>query len=230
MHADRTNRFALTLFGLLVLLTGAAGMIASTGVFGTGFSRRTLFANRVSAYIGHHGTWVWAAAAGACLLIALAALRWILALLISTDRAGDIPIPSAREGTTILQPPPSPRHHPKSGPITASIPPGRIIGDASDPASSSPYRQPVSRSAPCTSASNRSPRPPGTHSAKLTCRSSSLASAAEPPDRRASGLPFIAVARLGSSPRPRDHSSRSATARLIVRAGEYFSARIRRSR
>ena len=45
MHADRTNRFALTLIGLLVLLIGAAGMAASVGAFGDSFSRRTLFAN-----------------------------------------------------------------------------------------------------------------------------------------------------------------------------------------
>jgi len=136
MHADRTNRFALTVFGLLVLLAGAAGITASAGVFGTGFSRRTLFANRVSSYIGHHGTWVWAAAAGVCLLIALAALRWILVLLISTDRAGDIPIPvSTQEGTTILQP------AALTGALTREIGTyhgvdsarGRIIGDASDP-------------------------------------------------------------------------------------------------
>jgi hypothetical protein len=105
MHADRFNRVALTVFALLVLLAGAAGITASAGVYGTGFSRRTLFANRVSTYIGQHGTWVWPAAAAACLLITLAALRWILALLISTDRAGDIPIPIAiPDGTTILQP------------------------------------------------------------------------------------------------------------------------------
>ena len=36
MHADRTNRVGLILFGLLVLAVGAAGMIASTGVSGTG--------------------------------------------------------------------------------------------------------------------------------------------------------------------------------------------------
>ena len=135
MHADRTNRVALTLFGLLVLLTGAAGITASAGVFGTGFSRRTLFANRVSDYIGHHGTWVWAAAAGVCLLIALAALRWILVLLISTDRAGDIPIPVSTQGTTILQP------AALTGALTREIGTyhgvdsarGRIIGDPSDP-------------------------------------------------------------------------------------------------
>ena len=136
MHADRTNRVALTLFGLLVLLAGVAGMTASAGAFGTGFSRRALFANRVSSYIGHHGTWIWGAAAGICLLIALAALRWILVLLISTDRAGDIPIPvSTQEGTTIVQP------AALTGALTREIGTyhgvdsarGRIIGDASDP-------------------------------------------------------------------------------------------------
>jgi hypothetical protein len=105
MHADRINRVALTVFGLLVLLVGAAGMVTSVGVFGTGFAKHTLFANRVSNYIGQHGTWVWPAAAGVCLLIMFAALRWIVALLISTDRTGDIPIPiKTHEGTTILQP------------------------------------------------------------------------------------------------------------------------------
>ena len=136
MHADRTNRFALTLFGLLVLIAGAAGLTASTGVFGTPFSKRTLFANRVSTYIGQHGTWVWPIVAGVFLLIALAALRWIVALLVSTDRAGDIPIPvRAHEGTTILQP------AALTGALTREVGAyhgvdtarGRIIGDASAP-------------------------------------------------------------------------------------------------
>ena len=104
MHADRTNRVALIVFGGLVLAAGAGGLLASLGIFGTAFSHRALFDNQVSSYIGHH-TWVWYAAAGVCLLIALVALRWIVALLVSTDRAGDIHIPVAtREGTTILQP------------------------------------------------------------------------------------------------------------------------------
>src|ERR1700728_2918146 len=104
MHADRTNRAALIVFGLLVFAAGGAGMAASVGGFGQAFSRRTLFDNRVSAYIGHHG-WVWYAAAGLCLIIVLAALLWIAILLVSTDRADDIPIPVAtHEGTTILLP------------------------------------------------------------------------------------------------------------------------------
>jgi hypothetical protein len=104
MHTDRTNRFALTLFGLLVLLIGAAGLAASVGAFGHSFSHRTLFANRVSIYVGHH-SWIWYAAAAVCFVIALLALRWIVALVISTDRAGVIPIPVAMsDGTTVLQP------------------------------------------------------------------------------------------------------------------------------
>jgi hypothetical protein len=105
MHADRTNRAALTLLGLLLLAAGGAGMAASTGAFGAAFSRRALFANPASSYIGQHGGWLWPAIAGGCLLLALACLRWILALVASTDRAGDITIGGATDqGTTLLQP------------------------------------------------------------------------------------------------------------------------------
>ena len=104
MHADRANRALLTLFGLLILAVGVAAMTASVGAWGQSLAHNFLFGNRVSAYIGQH-SWVWYAAAGVCLLIIGAALRWIVALLISTDRAGDIPVPVAtREGTTILRP------------------------------------------------------------------------------------------------------------------------------
>jgi hypothetical protein len=105
MHADRTNRVALIVFGLLFLVIGAGGLIASLGVFSKEFSHRTLFDNRVGTYVGHNGSWIWPAAAGVCLVIGLLALRWIVALLVSTDRAGDIRIPVAsHEGTTVLPP------------------------------------------------------------------------------------------------------------------------------
>jgi hypothetical protein len=135
MHADRANRTALILFGLLVLAAGAAGMTASVGGFDQAFSHRFLFDNAVSAYIGHH-QWVWYAAAGLGLIIAAAALLWIAILLVSTDRAGDIPIPAAsHEGTTILLP------AALAGALTREIDAyhgveavnGRIIGDGHDP-------------------------------------------------------------------------------------------------
>jgi hypothetical protein len=136
MHADGTNRAALTLLGLLLLAAGGAGMAASTGVFGAAFSRRTLFANPASAYIGQHGGWLWPAVAGGCLLLALACLRWILALLASTDRAGDLTIPGGTDqGTTILRP------VAVTDALTREISAyhgvdaakGRIIGDSRDP-------------------------------------------------------------------------------------------------
>ena len=135
MHADRTNRTALIVFGLLVFAAGGAGMAASVGAFGQTLSRHTLFANRVSAYIGHH-QWAWYAAAGLCALIFLAALLWIAVLLVSTDRADDIPIPVAsHEGTTILLP------AALTDALTTEIGAyrgvdavrGRIVGDAHDP-------------------------------------------------------------------------------------------------
>ncbi len=136
MHADRTNRVTLIVFGVLVLVIGAGGLVASLGVFSTGLSQRTLFDNRVSTYIGHHGNWLWPAIAGVCLVIALLALRWIVALLVSTDRAGDIPIPApSHEGTTILQP------AALTGALTRELGTyhgveaarSRIIGDPGDP-------------------------------------------------------------------------------------------------
>lgn len=136
MHADRSNRVMLTLLGLLVLTAGAAAMAASTGVFGASFSRQALLANHVGAYFGDHGGWLWPAIAGGCLLIALACLRWILALLASTDRAGDIIIGgSTDEGTTILRP--AALIDALTSEVSAyhgvASAKGRIIGDGRDP-------------------------------------------------------------------------------------------------
>ncbi len=136
MHADRTNRSALTVFGLLVLLAGAAAGATSLGWFGHQIARKPLFHNFISTYIGHNGSWVWAAAAALGLLVALICLRWILALLISTDRAGDIAVAGAKGGgSTVIRP----------GAVSAALADeivtyhgvdsakARIVGDGSDP-------------------------------------------------------------------------------------------------
>jgi len=136
MHADRANRVALTLSGLLILAAGGAGMAVSAGAAGAAFSRRTLLANPAGRYIGHHSSWLWPAVAAACLLLALACLRWLLALLASTDRTGDITVPGRTDqGTTLLQP--AALTHALTTEISAyhgvQTARGRVIGDGRDP-------------------------------------------------------------------------------------------------
>jgi hypothetical protein len=135
MHADRINRIMLTLFGLVVLAAGTAAMAASTGVFGTSFSRQTLVANRVGAYFGNHGGWLWPAIAVGCVLIGLACLRWMLTLLASTDRAGDIIIGASVDESTVLRP--AALVDALTSEVSAyhgvDSAKGRIIGDGRDP-------------------------------------------------------------------------------------------------
>lgn len=109
MHADRTNRTALTLLGLLLLAAGAGAMLASTGVLHavlktkTTLKNKTLFDNAISRYIGAHGSWLWAAVAAVCAVLAVLALLWLKALLLSTDRAGDLAVPGDRShGVTVI--------------------------------------------------------------------------------------------------------------------------------
>ena len=105
MHADRTNRVVLAIFGLLVLAVGVAGLIANLGGFGTAFEQKALFTNRVSRYIGEHGSWLWPVIAVACALIALLMLRWIYVLIASTDRADDVMFKGGDgAGRTVLRP------------------------------------------------------------------------------------------------------------------------------
>ena len=105
MHADRTNRVVLAIFGLVLLAVGVAGLIASLGGFGQAFADKTLFTNRVSRYFGEHGNWLWPVIAVGCALVALLMLRWIYVLLVSTDRADDIVIRGDRSpGRTMLRP------------------------------------------------------------------------------------------------------------------------------
>jgi hypothetical protein len=103
MHADRINRSMLLLLALLLLAAGVAGGAASIGAFGSTTQHSPLIANRIGAYIGVNGDWLWPVAAVAALILVLLALRWLLALLFSTDRSGDLLIHSDRSaGRTTL--------------------------------------------------------------------------------------------------------------------------------
>ena len=94
MHADRTNRIMLLLLALLLLAVGLDAGAASIGVYGTATEHSHLMDNPTGHFIGAHGVWLWPVAAVAALIIALLALRWLIALLFSTDRSGDLLIHS----------------------------------------------------------------------------------------------------------------------------------------
>lgn len=104
MHADRTNRTALTLFGVIVLVAGVAGLLTNRGVFSKSLARKALFDNAISLYIGDNGSWLWPLFAVVCAILALLCLRWIYTLLTSTDRAGDMTLPGDKSaGRTTLR-------------------------------------------------------------------------------------------------------------------------------
>lgn len=103
MHADRTNRIALLVLAVLLIAVGADAGSASLGVFGNTTRHSTLFTNPTGKFFGSNGDWLWPAIAVAALILALLALRWLIALLFSTDRSGDLPLPaSGPAGRTTL--------------------------------------------------------------------------------------------------------------------------------
>jgi hypothetical protein len=103
MHADRTNRAMLILFAVALSAAGVAGALAGFGAFGEATKHDMLVSEEVSDYFGRHGDWLWPVIAAVAAIIALLALRWLLALLFSTDRAGDLPLTGDRSaGRTTL--------------------------------------------------------------------------------------------------------------------------------
>jgi hypothetical protein len=136
MHADRTNRIALLLLALLLIAVGVDAGAASIGAYGAGIRHSHLMANPTGNFIGAQGAWLWPVAAVAAVIVVLLALRWLLALLFSTDRTGDLPIPRASSpGRTTLA----------AGALTEAVAEeiesyrgvdsarARLIGDPADP-------------------------------------------------------------------------------------------------
>jgi hypothetical protein len=105
MHADRTNRSTLTLLAVLLIAAGAAAGAASLGLFGTTIKHRSLLHHAIGDFYGRHGDWLWPVSAIVALLVVLVALRWLLALLFTTDRTGDLRVPGGGgAGRTTLAP------------------------------------------------------------------------------------------------------------------------------
>ncbi|MDQ1722207.1 MAG: hypothetical protein QOI26_1941, partial [Pseudonocardiales bacterium] len=105
MHADRTNRIMLILLAIMLIAAGVIGALAGFGALGPVTKHGALVSNRVGGYFGRQGDWLWPVIAVVAGIVALLALRWLLALLFSTDRAGDLPLTGDRSaGRTTLSP------------------------------------------------------------------------------------------------------------------------------
>lgn len=103
MHADRTNRVMLVVLALLLIAVGGASLAASFGTLGGAVQHRPLSVNRVGTFISDNGDWLWPLIAVIAGAVVLFALRWLLALLVSTDRLGDLNVAAQPGmGTTTL--------------------------------------------------------------------------------------------------------------------------------
>ncbi len=103
MHADRTNRVVLILLAVLLIVGGAFACLASFNVLPFLAARSTLLDNSAASFVGVNEAWFWPVLALVALLVALVCVRWLIALMFSTDRAGDLPVRGDRSmGATTL--------------------------------------------------------------------------------------------------------------------------------
>ncbi|WNV75124.1 alkaline shock response membrane anchor protein AmaP [Geodermatophilus sp. DSM 44513] len=97
-RVDTANRTVLALLGLLLAGGGGVGLAAGSGAFG---DPPPVLPEQARAYPGEQ-PWFWWAVAGGCLLVALLALRWLLAQL-HTDRVGRLDLTrDDRDGRTVV--------------------------------------------------------------------------------------------------------------------------------
>lgn len=98
-RVDPVNRVVLALVGLLLLAAGAFGLAVGFDAFGTAES--AVLPAQVRQF-PRQQPWFWWAVAAACLVIALLALRWLVAQL-RTDRVGRLDLTTDdRDGQTVV--------------------------------------------------------------------------------------------------------------------------------
>jgi hypothetical protein len=94
-RADRVNRVLLALLGLLLLAAGVAGLLVGSGALGDDLGDRRVLPDDTARFVDDNAGWLWPVAAAVGLLLALIALRWLLAQL-RTDRVEDIDLTEYR--------------------------------------------------------------------------------------------------------------------------------------
>ena len=98
---DATNRVVFALLGLLLLAAGSLGLAVALGAFGSGYRDSLVLPASVRSLPDDY-PWFWWAVAGGCVVVALLALRWLLAQF-HTDRTTRIDrTADARTGYTFV--------------------------------------------------------------------------------------------------------------------------------
>jgi hypothetical protein len=101
MNVNAINRAVLSILGLLLVAVGGLGLAVGAGAFGSDRATRPVLHQSVRGYPDTHA-WFWWAVAGACLLIALLALWWLL-IQLHSDRTTRIDrTTDARDGYTVV--------------------------------------------------------------------------------------------------------------------------------
>jgi len=85
---ERLNRVLLTILGVLLLAAGIYTLLRSWGALGDAAADDPLFTSAARDWVDRNQDWFWPVMAGVSTLIALLALRWLLAQL-RTDRPGN---------------------------------------------------------------------------------------------------------------------------------------------
>ena len=100
--ADRLNRFLVGLVGLLLLAAGVLALIRSFGGFGARLADDRMLTKTQTRFMEDSSPWSWIVVAVVGVLLALLALRWLLAQL-RTDRLRTLDLePDPRKGATTL--------------------------------------------------------------------------------------------------------------------------------
>lgn len=104
-RVNTANRSVLVLLALLLLVAAAAGLAIGFGMRLAGVTLPAPHGPVLSTKLlaaANDSSWLWWVIAAVCLVIALLALRWLLAQF-ATDRAGHLDLTeNDREGTTTL--------------------------------------------------------------------------------------------------------------------------------
>jgi len=91
-RADRVTRIVLTVIGAILLAIGVAGILANTGLYASGFGRRTLLQNPAAIWIGTHSAWFWPVAAAVAVAVALLAIAWLALVISPAPKTRDVSI------------------------------------------------------------------------------------------------------------------------------------------